>query len=124
MRTEISEQKESERTPSDWREGRRLRAYELHKQGWKQYEIAEALGISQGLVSQIIKAAKEQGVAGLRRRKASGAPLRLKREQRQALLELLQQGNKIEAIRIYREASGSGLKEAKDAVEALGKRRG
>lgn len=31
----------------------------------------------------------------------------------------LQQGNKIEAIRILRELTGLGLKEAKDAVEAL-----
>ncbi len=32
---------------------------------------------------------------------------------------LLDQGRKIEAIKIYREATGAGLKEAKDAVEAL-----
>jgi ribosomal protein L7/L12 len=32
---------------------------------------------------------------------------------------LMQQGNKIEAIKVYREATGTGLKEAKDAVEAL-----
>jgi ribosomal protein L7/L12 len=31
----------------------------------------------------------------------------------------LQQGNKIEAIKLYREATGVGLKEAKEAVEAL-----
>lgn len=30
-------------------------------------------------------------------------------------------GNKIEAIRLYRERTGVGLKEAKDAVEALEK---
>jgi ribosomal protein L7/L12 len=29
------------------------------------------------------------------------------------------QGNKIEAIKLYREATGVGLKEAKDAVEAI-----
>ncbi|HEY7159674.1 MAG TPA: ribosomal protein L7/L12, partial [Acidobacteriota bacterium] len=32
---------------------------------------------------------------------------------------LLLQGKKIEAIKIYREASGLGLKEAKDAVELI-----
>jgi hypothetical protein len=32
---------------------------------------------------------------------------------------LLLQGKKIEAIRIYREASGLGLKESKDAVELI-----
>jgi hypothetical protein len=39
--------------PSDWREGRRLRAYELKKQGWKQREIAEALGTSLLLVRHL-----------------------------------------------------------------------
>lgn len=34
---------------------------------------------------------------------------------------LLRVRNKIEAIRVYREATGSGLKEAKDAVEAIEK---
>jgi ribosomal protein L7/L12 len=32
---------------------------------------------------------------------------------------LLDQGPKIEAIKVYREATGAGLKEAKDAVENL-----
>jgi len=35
------------------------------------------------------------------------------------VLEPLMRGNKIEAIRVYREATGVGLKEAKDAVEAI-----
>lgn len=35
------------------------------------------------------------------------------------LRALLQRGNKIEAIKIYRQATGVGLKEAKDAVEAM-----
>jgi hypothetical protein len=30
----------------DWREGRRLRAFELKERGWKQMEIADALGVS------------------------------------------------------------------------------
>jgi ribosomal protein L7/L12 len=34
-------------------------------------------------------------------------------------LNWLRKGNKIEAIKVYREATGLGLKEAKDAVEAL-----
>lgn len=33
--------------------------------------------------------------------------------------EQIERGNKIEAIRLYREATGVGLKEAKDAVEAM-----
>ena len=32
------------KSPGDWREGRRLRAWELYQKGWKQTQIAEAFG--------------------------------------------------------------------------------
>jgi ribosomal protein L7/L12 len=35
------------------------------------------------------------------------------------VLELVRQGNKIEAIKAYREETGLGLKEAKDAIDDL-----
>ncbi|MBI2922403.1 MAG: ribosomal protein L7/L12 [Planctomycetes bacterium] len=35
------------------------------------------------------------------------------------LRELLQRGEKIQAIKLHRERTGAGLKESKDAVEAL-----
>ena len=38
---------------------------------------------------------------------------------RRELLELIGQGRKIDAIKIYREVTGLGLKESKDAVEAM-----
>jgi hypothetical protein len=37
---------------------------------------------------------------------------------------LMERGQKIEAIRLYRERTGVSLKEAKDYVEALGLRHG
>ena len=37
---------------------------------------------------------------------------------------LLEQGRKIEAIKLYREQTGTGLKEAKEAVEDIARRRG
>jgi len=37
-----------------------------------------------------------------------------------AVLELVRDGNKIGAIKQYREETGVGLKEAKDAVDRLG----
>src|SRR5215210_7283762 len=40
------------REATDWREGRRLRAFELKQQGWSQQRIAEALGVSKGTVSR------------------------------------------------------------------------
>ena len=36
----------------------------------------------------------------------------------------LRKGNKLEAVKAYRERTGTGLKEAKDAVDALEKRLG
>jgi hypothetical protein len=35
---------------TDWREGRRLRAFELKEKRWSQQRIAEALGVSKGAV--------------------------------------------------------------------------
>jgi ribosomal protein L7/L12 len=37
-----------------------------------------------------------------------------------AVLDLVRQGNKIAAIKQYREETGVGLREAKDAIDALG----
>jgi len=78
--------------PSDWREGRRLRAWALHEQGWKQRAIAEALGVTQGAVSQWIARGKDGGSEALRNRKSPGAPRRLTSEQREQLPRLLERG--------------------------------
>lgn len=51
----------------DWKEWRRLRAWELVQQGWSQKKIAEALGVTEGAVSQWVKIGREQGVEGKRR---------------------------------------------------------
>lgn len=40
------------------------------------------------------------------------------------ILELLRRGNKIAAIKLYRERTGDGLKDSKEAVEALGRAHG
>lgn len=42
----------------------------------------------------------------------------------QQVLELMRQGQKIEAIKVYRAEANVGLKEAKDFVEALATRHG
>lgn len=54
-------------------EWRRLRAWELWQQGWKQKDIAVALGVTKGAVSQWMKRGREEGEQGLRRRVARGA---------------------------------------------------
>ena len=49
----------------DWREGRRRRAWELKQQGWKQQDIAAALGVTPGAVSQWLTRARQQDVEAL-----------------------------------------------------------
>jgi len=78
--------------PTDWREGRRLRAWELKQKGWQQKEIAEALGVTPGAVSQWIKRAREKGVTDLKRKIGAGAPRRLSDEQLAKLPDLLRKG--------------------------------
>jgi ribosomal protein L7/L12 len=41
--------------------------------------------------------------------------------QNSAIIEQLRLGNKINAVKLYREQTGVGLKEAKDAVDAFGR---
>src|SRR3712207_8222537 len=78
---------------TDWREGRRLRAFELKQLGWSQQRIAEALGVSKGAVSQWMKRARHGGgPKALKRRLAPGARPRLSEEQRVKVPELLERG--------------------------------
>src|SRR4029453_18139480 len=86
---------------TDWREGRRLRAFELKQQGWSQQRIAEALGVSKGAVSQWMKGARadEGGVKAQKPRPAPGARPRLSEEQRAKVPELLEQGAEAHGFR-------------------------
>src|SRR5215218_10142361 len=84
---------------SNWREGGRLRAFELKEQGWKQKEIAQALGVTEGAVSQWMKRAREQGVEGLRHKPPPGATPRLSEDERAKLPELLAQGAEAHGFR-------------------------
>jgi transposase len=78
--------------PTDWREGRRLRAWDLHQQGWPQKQIAVALGVSQGAVSQWIARGRAGGPEALRNRSHPGATPKLTKEQREQLPALLKRG--------------------------------
>jgi transposase len=87
------------REATDWREGRRLRAWELKKEGWSQQQIANALGVSKGAVSQWMKRARQGGVEALKRRIAPGATPRLSEKQSQKLPELLARGAEAHGFR-------------------------
>jgi transposase len=84
---------------TNWREGRRLRALELKEQGWKQTQIADALGVTEGAVSQWMKRAREQGVEGLRHKPPPGATPRLSEDERARLPELLARGAQAHGFR-------------------------
>jgi len=79
-------------SPKDWLEGRRFRAWQLKQEGWKQCDIAAALGVSEGAVSQWMKRARQGGVEALRTLSPPGAPSRLKAWQQAALKEMLAMG--------------------------------
>jgi transposase len=80
-------------TPAkNWREERRMQAWKLHEQGWRQKDIAIALGVTEGAVSQWFKKAKTQGVEALKHQPPPGARPKLSQEQRAQVPGLLQQG--------------------------------
>src|SRR3989442_1211169 len=81
-----------ERRPVNWQEGRRLRALDLHEEGWPGIRIAEALGVTRGAVSQWLKRARAGGRAALYHRKPPGGKARLTDEQRAQLPERLAKG--------------------------------
>lgn len=77
----------------DWREDRRLLAWELHQQGWSQRRIAATLGVTQGAVSQWLKRARDNGgVDALLHHPAPGRRAALTHEQLCKLPELLARG--------------------------------
>lgn len=78
--------------PKDWKEARRFQGWHLMQQGWSQCEIAEALGVSEGAVSQWRTRAREGGLEARRQRPRSGAPRRLTADQLARLPVLLHQG--------------------------------
>jgi transposase len=79
-------------SPTHGKEARRLQAWQLKQQGWPQRQIAEALGVSAGAVSQWMARARTVGPEALRRRPRPGAPRRLSPEQLARLPELLHRG--------------------------------
>jgi transposase len=78
--------------PRSWKEARRLHAWHLKQQGWPQRQIAEALGVSAGAVSQWMTRARQGGPEALRARPSPGAPRQLTPEQLTRLPTLLDRG--------------------------------
>lgn len=83
----------------DWREARRRQAWELKQQGWKQKDIARALGVSEGAVSQWFKRVEQAGEAGLASHPPPGPTPKLSETQRQQIPQLLVQGAEAHGFR-------------------------
>jgi len=83
----------------DWREARRRQAWELKQQGWQQKDIAQALGVSDGAVSQWFSRVERDGEAALASHPPSGRKPKLTEAQRQQLPGLLAQGAEAHGFR-------------------------
>jgi transposase len=69
-----------------------LQAWRLKQQGWSQRQIATALGVSEGAVSQWMTRGRDGGAEALRHRPPPGARCRLTAAQLAGLPALLQHG--------------------------------
>ena len=79
-------------SPQNWKEGRRLQAWQLKPRGWSQRQIAAALGVSEGAVSPWMTRARQGGPEALRHRPSPGVPRRLSCEQLARLPDLRHRG--------------------------------
>lgn len=77
---------------SDSLEWRRMQAWHLKQLGWKQRDIAVALGVSEAAVSQWVAAARAHGPDALRSRPIPGHPAKLSADQRRLLPDCLWHG--------------------------------
>ncbi len=75
-----------------WKEARRLQAFALKQKGWKQTQIAEALGVTDAAVSQWFMGLRDQDVSTLLARPHTGRPPELTREQKNLIPDLLSHG--------------------------------
>ena len=77
---------------ADWREERRKRAWKLKETGWQQKDIAVALGVSEGAVSQWVKRGRAGGIEALNAHPPTGMTPRLSAEQKAQIPALLAKG--------------------------------
>jgi transposase len=76
----------------DWKEWRRLRAWELKQKGWVQQDIADALDVSREIVNRWLHRAREAGVEALLSHPAPGPLPKLTATQKGVIPELLWHG--------------------------------
>jgi transposase len=77
---------------SSFCEWRRMQALHLSKQGWTQWDIAAALDVTQGAVSQWLAAVRRGGPDALRAQPRPGRPARLTLQQKRLIPDFLGHG--------------------------------
>ena len=82
----------SDIAPDTWREWRRLRALDLKQQGWRQRDVADALGVREETVSRWLVRAADGGPKALLRRCSPGHPPKLSAAQKRLIPEFLWHG--------------------------------
>lgn len=82
----------TQRPPIDWREWRRLRAWELALQGWRVNAIASALGASHPAVSHWLASARRDGPQTLYARPHPGATPHITPNQKRLIPDFLWHG--------------------------------
>jgi transposase len=78
--------------PKTWKEGRRKRALELQQRGWRQREIAAALGVSAAAVSQWVADTRVRSSEAWRAKPRPTGPMKLTPDQWHLVPELLSHG--------------------------------
>jgi transposase len=78
--------------PHDWKEWRRRRALHLKQQGWKQRDIAAALGVTEGAVSRWLATAQRDGATALLSHPAPGPVPKLTPAQQRLIPDFLWHG--------------------------------
>jgi transposase len=73
-------------------EWRRMRAWELYQLGWRQRDIAEVLGATEGAVSRWVAKGRSQGPIALRGKPRPGRPARLDPDQIRLIPDFLGHG--------------------------------
>ena len=79
-------------TSTAWKEARRLQALALQEKDWKQTEIAEALGVTDGAVSQWFSQVDAHDATALLAHPHPGRPPELTHEQKYLIPDLLSHG--------------------------------
>src|SRR5579884_3117498 len=77
----------------------RMQAWKLKEQGWQQKDIAVALGVSEGAVSQWLKRGRAGGLEALKAHPPTGMKARLTAEQKAQIPALLAKGTEAYGFR-------------------------